>query len=43
MQGKVDLKKSSLSGLRGVPSNKRTWVHNNFKSEHLTLKQKVQY
>ena len=34
-------RKSSLSGWRGVPSYKRARVHNNSKSEHLLLKQKV--
>ena len=39
--GKSIPKKSSLSGWRGVPSHKRTRVHNNFKTEHLLLEWKV--
>ena len=34
-------RKSILCDWRGVPSHKRARVHNNLKSEHLLLKQKV--
>ena len=40
IQGKVDLKKLSRSGLGAVPSHKRARVYNNFKSEDLILKQR---
>ena len=40
-KAKSILNKSSQTGLGGVPSHKRARLNNNFKSDHLTLEQKV--
>ena len=42
MQGKVLSKEVESKWLKGVPSHKRARVHNNFKTEGLLLKQKVE-
>ena len=41
MQEKVNSKEVESKWLRGVPSNKRASIHNNFKSEHIILEKKV--